>query len=178
MCFEIRWSDLLDCTVKPLVSVLTYVQIDYSCLLSMSSQVCLLDFWLTCLATFSGRFIPRIKHRHLYCHLNLSLTDLSGLILYDEITPNSQFWESAALMLPTSILIFVMLPLILWKNLPAHCLDPCPILSPIVLSWGSTQENARSSSLELPKDLGMGVVALVSKLYMCYRLSSTMFNLL
>lgn len=143
----------------------------YSCLLWLSPKhvISSLFAWLlldlSVWPPFLATLFLCINHRHLYCHLNLSLTDLSGLILYGEITPSSQFWEGASLMLATNILIFVMLPLILCKNLPAHCLDPLPILSPIVLSWGSTQENARSSSLELPKDLCMGVVALVSELY-------------
>lgn len=78
MCFEIHWSDLSVCTIKALVPVLIYVQTDYSCLLTMSSQVCLLCFCLTCLSgqhfwwlhSSAAFAFSTALNRHIYSHLN------------------------------------------------------------------------------------------------------------
>ena len=78
ICFEIHLSDRSACTIKALVCVLIYVQIDYSWLLTLSSQACLLCFCLTpqcghVFCPFSSflycpYFLHCVKHGSLYCH--------------------------------------------------------------------------------------------------------------
>lgn len=80
ICFEIHWSDLSACTIKALVCVLIYVQIDYSRLLLLFPNLvisCLLAALLPdCSPVFCPYssflycpyFLHCIKHGHLYCH--------------------------------------------------------------------------------------------------------------
>jgi len=66
-----------------------------------------------------------------------------------------------------NILLFAVLPLMLWKDLHAHCPAPPPCPFPFLLSWGSVQKKAMSPFLELTKDLRMGVVVFIFELCMC-----------
>lgn len=162
-CFEICWSDRSVCTIKTLVPVLIYAETDYSSLLTLLSQVCLLCFFLTFL---SG---------HLFWPLYSSTAFAFSAAL------------STGIFIVTCIAIESHWPFrfnFLWQNKPqlsvlgkcslehisSHkhldfCLatprtlegSPCTLPSsslhpfPFVLSWGSVQENAMSPSLEFTR---------------------------